>query len=446
MKKRSDLADEISATSTKPESSSTNSFALEQEFFNNLAQSGSISESISLIDRSEMKEILKKMTAVKTQKVQNSSSKKKTSLTSKIETDQALSEKELAFKKFLLENQDYLLEVFESKKGGKKRKIRQSAHYIEQKLKYEKPSKQQISLFDILSPETQEKIKHESVSFIGIKLSPPEDRLMNAISRLLAKKSQTKDHQAEDFFMGNEAHRMVPYGQVKQKSAVLRFKKHELLTEFFGNKNYSGADIKYLDRIFNSFLEKKWLIRYKRTIQEDGKEKNPKEERHYVIEDYLPLLRVLRYFPNLSKSEVSKVEGQDDEFRATKGEYLLSLNPILTDQINSKYVEFPEDIDYRTRIAAGSHLAVSEAILRLRDWLISEMSANRYKTEINEDNLIHRLHLEKHIKSRKKERLYQQLIKAIQICQNLGIILDYEEAEGAAGQKKYIFRLNKDFE
>ncbi len=199
--------------------------------------------------------------------------------------------------------------------------------------------------------------------------------------------------------------------------------------------------IKYFNRIFSGFLEKKWLILYKRTIHTEKKS----DRKHFIIEDYLPLIRILKYYPYLTDSQAEKVEKGRSEIEALNGEYILALNPILTDQINAKYVEFPEDIDFRTKIAAGSHLSVSEAILRLRDWLISEMSAKRYEVNINKKTLIHRLHLEKHLKNRQKKRLENQLSKAIQVCQNLGIILDTETSIGVLGQKKYTFKLNKDF-
>ena len=45
--------------------------------------------------------------------------------------------------------------------------------------------------------------------------------------------------------------------------------------------------------------------------------------------------------------------------------YIIALHPILTDQIRTKYVEFPKDIEKRTAIAAGGHQKVKEAIARI---------------------------------------------------------------------------------
>lgn len=354
--------------------------------------------------------------------------------------EQKVIKNSLALYNFVLSNKEALLKIIDG--TTKKKKYRQSAHYVEQTLKYEKPTSKQLNIFDVLSPETREKVKDETVHYIGIRLSPEETKLVHSITRLLARNSQVTDYKANDFYMGNEETRIVPYGNtgIKEKSAVLRFKKHELLVEFFSNTRYSGADIKYFDRIFDSFKDKKWLTRYKRTVQEG------KEDKHYIAEDYLPLVRVLRYFQNLSSEEAIKVENNDQEYNQSAGEYIISLHPILTDQIDQKYVEFPVDIDRRTRIASGSHLSVSEAVLLLRDWLITEMSAGRYETDINEENLIFKLRLDKHLKSRKKDRLEDQLAKAIQVSRHLGIILDVEKVTGAAGQMKYIFKLNKEFE
>jgi len=75
-----------------------------------------------------------------------------------------------------------------------------------------------------------------------------------------------------------------------------------------------------------------------------------------------------------------------------------------------------------------------------------EIAAKRYKIEINENNLIEKLNLSKHLESRKKKRAFDQLKQAIFVSQQLGILLRYEKATGKQGQMKYIFELNKAFE
>lgn len=422
------------------------SFGYTDEEFDKLVQDGLIPKKIGKIGIEQIRKSAERSTLTKEMldRCKNEGRKPANEDWKELSKNFKSSEKEVSLHQFILENKAYLLKVIEEE-GRPKRKFRQSAHYIEQKLTYNKPSKiKEPNLFDLLNPETKEKIKDESIQYVGIRLTSPEDKLVNSISRLLEKKSQTTDQSAPDFYLGNSEPRQVSYGgkeNDKHLSAALQCKKSELLNEFFGSGKHSGADIKYFDRIFSGFLEKKWLIRYKRTIHTEKKT----DKKHFIIEDYLPLIRVLKYLPYLTDSDAEKIESGNTEIEALKGEYILALNPIITDQIKSKYVEFPEDIDFRTKIAAGSHLSVSEAIVRLRDWLISEMSAKRYEVTINKETLIHRLHLEKHLKSRQKKRLKNQITKAIQVCQNLGIVLDAEMSFGVLGQKKYTFTLNKDF-
>jgi len=443
--------------STWVEDEDAHSFSYTIEEFEQLIKKGVIPQDLGKHGLEMFKEQLKKSAIVK--EMLNKCKEEQRDPTNEdwqklgrfFKSDKIQIKKQTDLTKFILDNKDFLLEVIE-KEGKPKKKFRQSAHYVEQKLSYTKPQKTQPSLFDILDPSTKDKIKSESVQYIGIKLTPPENSLVNALSRMLGKKSQTSDPNQSDFYKGNGEPHLVGHQsfklgkkeKVKQKgkvsSAVIRFKKSELLNEYYGHRNHAGTEIKYLDRLFSSFLEKKWLSRYKRVVT--NKKGNSET---FFIEDYHGLAKLLEYFPGLSEEEAKKVEKGNQKIRDIKGEYILALHPILTDQIDLKYIDFPEDIDYMTKIAAGSHLSVSDAVIRLRDWLISELSAGRKEQTINEETLIHRLHLEKHLKSRKKDRIKSQIQKAIQVSQNLGIILDVEEGKGVLGQKKYTFKLNKAF-
>ena len=108
----------------------------------------------------------------------------------------------------------------------------------------------------------------------------------------------------------------------------------------------------------------------------------------------------------------------------------------MTDQISSKYVEYPTDINKRTMIASGGHLHVTESINALRDYMLREMSNKRYKCEINVDRLPYILKLENYIKNYRKKLIQQRIDGAIKAVRNLGIILDVEITDGARGQKK----------
>ena len=55
------------------------------------------------------------------------------------------------------------------------------------------------------------------ITTVGIKLTPSEDKLMNAIYKLLHEKSENRNKDSELFYSGNEQHQIVPYGGKSQE-------------------------------------------------------------------------------------------------------------------------------------------------------------------------------------------------------------------------------------
>jgi uncharacterized protein YfaA (DUF2138 family) len=124
---------------------------------------------------------------------------------------------------------------------------------------------------------------------------------------------------------------------------------------------------------------------------------------------------------------------------------IIALNPLLTDQISSKYVEYPEDINRRTVIAAGGHRLVTESMIALRDYLMREVSSRRKKCEINEETLIMLTKLTNYKKQGRKKRLQEAIESTIQFVKNLKLIANHERIVGTGGQWKHIFYLNDEF-
>jgi hypothetical protein len=122
------------------------------------------------------------------------------------------------------------------------------------------------------------------------------------------------------------------------------------------------------------------------------------------------------------------------------------LNPIFTDQIDKKFIEYPEDTNRRLVIAAGGHKKVTASMSRLMDYLLRDISAKRYRSEINEDKLPYMLGLEKYIEQRQKKKLQERIEKDIQANINLGIILSVEKRPNTTGGLKWVFHLNKDYD
>lgn len=330
------------------------------------------------------------------------------------------------------------------------KKYRQSGHYIDQKLKYSSPSEGLSSIFDHLTKETQEKVLKYCTLEIraeGIKLTTSQDKLMNALLRLLSEKSETKDQKSDNFYGGNEEAQMVPYGGDKKESraVVMRLHPTELYKAYLDRNDYSGDEIRFIKDLLQETEKQRFLIVYERHY-EFITPKGKKEKRIDRIEEFQPLFHIMNFFEGLTLAEHEALEKGSAAIRNRKGELLIALNPLLTDQIQSKYVEYPIDINRRTIIAAGGHRSVTPSIITLRDYLLREISAKRTKAELNEENLISLLKLENYAKSRRKKLMEKTIAASIQASINLGIITNYERTIGASGQWKYIFQVNLNFE
>ena len=337
----------------------------------------------------------------------------------------------------------YLEEV---RKDKKKPKNRVGGHYIDRKLEYEYPKDKQRSYFDVLSPQKLNEINESKVEIqtVAIRLTPAEDRLMYAIYRLLHEKSERINTDQNLYYAGNEKTVTVPYGNQEVKAVQLRLKPSELYKEYLGEEEYSGKEIININKVLYELNNKKFLIIYDRKRKViNGKKKETRTDR---IEEFANLIHIVSYIEDMTDAEVQRLNSGDASVREKKGELIIALNPLLTDQINSKYVEYPTDINSRTMIASGGPQHITESIVALRDYMLREMSNKRFKCEINVDRLPYILKLDNYIKSHRKKLIQQRIDGAIGAVRNLGIILDFEITEGSKGQKKYIFLLNQDFE
>lgn len=329
-----------------------------------------------------------------------------------------------------------IVTVIEEVRKKRKTKVRRGGHFIDNKLA------QDATLIAALNNKNE--TSNITVKAYGIKLTPSEDKLISAIYNLLHAKSESKNIESEQFYSGNYTTHLVKHGNTTSKSAVLRIRPSELYKEYLGKDTYSGKDILNIKNTLYGLCDKKFLIQYDR----QRREKSGAKEKILVdrIEDFQPIIRVMNYIEGMSPKEVKSLDEGNQTIRDQKGELILALNPLLTDQINSKYVEYPSDINKRTMIASGGAMRVTESIIDLRDYLLREISAKRYKCPINEETLINQIRLTSYEKSGRKKQLHRKIKEAIEASKKLGIIIDFDMQIGARGQRKYIFILNPDFE
>jgi hypothetical protein len=320
----------------------------------------------------------------------------------------------------------------------KKGKYRRSGHLTDQILKYNYPKDKslQLSIWDSLGDTTQKQIealKVERTEIVeGIKLSPSEQKIIDTLCKLLHEKSQTLEPGKEDYYSGNLGYELVEYGGDKRTPAPkLAFTLYELTKEYKGGEYVAGKDIENVKSILRDLDNRRFLMSYVEIVSLKGGGRVENK-----IEGFKKLIEILQ----LSQTKYS---GENIEL-SKREETVILLNPIFRRQIDSKFILYPTDITRRTIIAYGSH-NLSETALKLRDYLMRELSSKHYEPVINLDRLYWMLN-EKWMRESRRKKVKEFTEKAIETCKALGLLLNHKIETGATGEPKVIFKLNKKWE
>jgi len=322
-------------------------------------------------------------------------------------------------------------------KSKPKGKFKKSGHLADQQLKYDYPksSDPQGDLFSQLLPETLntlDKYKVDKAEIVeGIKLSPSEQKVIDCLSKILHEKSQHIDPKKPSYYTGNQTPDIIKYGSEDAIAPKLAFTLYELTKEYKGGDYVSGKDIENVRQVLQDLDSRRFLYSY---IETTKTETGGRIERK--IEDFKKLIHILK----MSETEYSQ---EDVEIRRYE-ETIILLNPIFSRQIDSKFILYPNDIHKRTMIAYGSWKP-SDIALRLRDYLVREISSKHYSPEIYLERLQYMV-ADKWMKESRKKKVQEYLQKAIETCEALGIIESYETKTGATGAPLMVFTLNKSWE
>ena len=318
---------------------------------------------------------------------------------------------------------------------GLKGKFKRSGHLTDQMLKYSYPKDREPSLFDVLKNETLKDIEVAGVKDItevveGIKLSPSETKVIDSLCKLLHETSQTSDFKDKDYYTGNMGSELVEYGGEKTPAPKLAFTLYELTKEYKGGYTISGKDVENVKQILTELDSKRFLIRYTETAKGKSGE--------WIKKEYETFRRLI----NVDKATLSYGVGDVEHYKKT--ETVVVLNPIFRRQIDSKFILYPNDINKRTTIAYGSH-NISDVALRLRDYLMRELSSNRLQPEIGLNKLYYLL-AEKWMRESRKKKVKEYTEKALETVKALGLLLSYEIKTASTGEPKIVFKLNKEWE
>jgi myosin heavy subunit len=328
-----------------------------------------------------------------------------------------------------------LQKVVKENKALKSGKYKRSSHLTDQMLKYNYPKDRQPSLFDTLKSETLKDIEVAGVERYevveGIRLTPSETKIIDSLCKLLHQNSQTLEPKNKDYYTGNLTPDMVDYEAEITPAPKLGFTLYELTKEYKGEDSISGKDVENVKQVLYELNEKKFCIRYTEQTKGKGGE--------WVKKEYEKFRSII----HVDKATLSYNLGSKDDYK--KAETVIVLHPIFRRQIDSKFIFYPDDINKRIAIAYGSH-NVSEITLRLRDYLMREISSKRPNPEIGEEKLYYLL-AEKWMRESRKKKVKEYTEKALSTMIALGILKSYKiEPAKTTGEPKVVFTLNMDWE
>ncbi len=297
-------------------------------------------------------------------------------------------------------------------------KIRQSAHYVDCKV----PS-----------------VRYRTIKQ-GILLDPVEDKMMNTLYELLYEKSEFKDYDKNFYYTGNAPAKIINYGDRNQEGekVCLRISLTELNKKHSAKDHCSGKEMGDLKEVLNRLRHKEQCIIYKRERWVEN------EKRAEYIKSMEPLLEIKIYVEGKGEQEIELLDKGDIQTWEKKAELLIYFHPVINDDIASKWIEYPSNINQLTIEALGSQ-RITASIIACRDYLLREHSNKRYTPSINEETLYIVLKLEKYLNDGRKKLAEQRKDEAFEVCIKLGLLLNYELQEGVKGQIKYVFNLNPDF-
>lgn len=302
---------------------------------------------------------------------------------------------------------------------------------IDQQTKYQRPDEKQLS-FDSLQDNTKKAIEEGGPEITetieGIKLSASEKKVVDCICKLFHEKSQTYKPTEKDYYTGNAGFEVITYGGEQTIAPKIKLTLYELTNEYTGGYKVAGKDIQNVNKVLKELSKKQFLTRYTETTHtKDG------IDIERGIEEYLPLIRIPKYFERTSKNNIEL---------SKKEETLIVLNPIFRRQIADKYISYPSDILKRTIEAYGSS-KVSMATFNLRDYLKRGITCKHTVEEIYEKNLHAQLAPDL-VRQGRRKQLLEATNKAIDVSMKLGLVTDYKIVTSYKG-RKYVFFLNQDW-
>lgn len=316
---------------------------------------------------------------------------------------------------------------------------------IENQLHYTKPG--QLTFFDqLMDAKVKEKVvkAKDGGELIteGIKPTASEERLLKALYKMIKPRLSSGSLQYE----GQDS-----IGKI----AILTFTPTELYEAYelekLQNKrqlDYSGSDRETVRNALISLSEKKFLIRYSKPLMDENGQplKRNGEVRYRVVESYTSLYNIVSSIEDITSSE-----WRDSSIVEKKTLIRLYINPILLDQIDKNYINYPTDIFSQIKLVYRKQ-RVPDYLIQFVNYLIDKYHIHkknggyhyRYH-EVNYETIAYVTGLDEYYEKKRKKRFQDCLTNMFSVAKDIGLAHSVHTEIGAMGQLKARIEFNFEY-
>jgi hypothetical protein len=322
----------------------------------------------------------------------------------------------------------------------KKILFKKSGHLVDQILKVAPRESTTLDLFSELSEETKMELQEEGVEISrellsGINLTASEMKIQDVFSILLYQQSQTKDSKKPGYYTGVKPEQTSSYLGGKGTIAPgIELSYFSIAKEFTGKKNPSGVELKNVKKILDELGKKKFLMRHKETRT------NPKTGTKAIIDrtGYRTLFHI--------DEATLTLEDKDGNQTAKGKTFIIVLNPIYREQIETRFILQPLDIIQQLTLANGSP-NIPLATQRFKEYLfqiIAQKPKGYPEHKIGARKLYEKLE-PKLMEVPRIAKVKENTTRAIETLLKMEIIDRYELGKNNIGEDMYTFYINKNF-
>lgn len=199
----------------------------------------------------------------------------------------------------ILTRKDIVTLIEEIRKPQKGKQFRQSRDIIDNKLD-RSLEKKQLIFFDIREKEDKliNDIPADAPIIKGLDLDQAEDRILQTLSLLLHEKSENRDQESPDYYMGNYTKGVVSVNQVEMETARMVISPHEFYSKYYGKNSYGSDHISFLLDKLDKLSKKIFLTSWKFPT---GKKDKKGQDTFTLFRTNLPLFQLALLNEDLSE-------------------------------------------------------------------------------------------------------------------------------------------------